>query len=74
MNMDEKLFRYYLELKSPEAGEWNSSPPCLYTEVVTRDYVRKSFKPTEVFRYAMLELVLGIGMITLDTGLKEKEY
>lgn len=47
MNMDEKLFRYYLELKSPEAGEWNSSPPCLYTEVVTRDYVRKSFKPTE---------------------------
>ncbi|MFD2117569.1 hypothetical protein ACFSTH_12890 [Paenibacillus yanchengensis] len=43
MDMDEKLFRYYLDLKSPEAGEWNSSPQCLYTEMVTRDYIRKSF-------------------------------
>lgn len=39
MNMDEKLFRYYLELKGSEAGEWNSYPPCLYTEVATREYV-----------------------------------
>lgn len=47
MNMDEKLFRYYLELKGSEAGEWNSSPPCLYTEVATREYVRRSFTLTE---------------------------
>lgn len=47
MNMDEKLFRYYLELKGPEAGEWNSSPQCLHAEMVTRDYIRKSFEPTE---------------------------
>jgi SAM-dependent methyltransferase len=43
MNMDQKLFQYYLELKGPEAGEWNSSPQCIYTEFVTRDYVKKSF-------------------------------
>lgn len=47
MNLDEKLFRYYLELKGPEAGEWNSSPQCLYTEVMTRDYVRKVFDNVE---------------------------
>lgn len=47
MNMDEKLFHYYLELKSPEAGEWNSSPPCIHTELVTRDYVRKAFPITD---------------------------
>jgi len=47
MNIDEKLFRYYLKLKGPEAGEWNSSPQCLHTEVVTRDYVRKAFTLTE---------------------------
>lgn len=43
MRMDEKLFRYYLELNGPEAGEWNKSPQCLHAEVVTREYVRKSF-------------------------------
>lgn len=46
MKMDEKLFRYYLELKSAEAGEWNTSPQCIYTELVTRDYIRKSFAVT----------------------------
>lgn len=47
MNMDERLLRYYLELKSPDAGKWNSSPECLYTEFVTRDYIRRSFELTE---------------------------
>lgn len=43
MNMDEKLFHYYLDLKGPDAGEWNTSPQCIYTELVTRDYIKKSF-------------------------------
>lgn len=43
MTIDEKLFNYYLELKSPEAGEWNSSPQCIHTELITRDYIRKAF-------------------------------
>ncbi|MBM7621104.1 SAM-dependent methyltransferase [Bacillus tianshenii] len=46
-NMDEKLFQYYLELKSPEAGVWNTSPQCIHTEMKTRDYIRKSFAITE---------------------------
>ncbi|WP_274364145.1 class I SAM-dependent methyltransferase [Paenibacillus thermotolerans] len=41
--MDEKLLRYYIELKGPEAGEWNSSPQCLHAEMATREYVRKNF-------------------------------
>lgn len=44
MNMDDRLFQYYLNLRSPEAGEWNSSPACLYTELSTRDYVRTAFE------------------------------
>ncbi|WIV17259.1 class I SAM-dependent methyltransferase [Paenibacillus polygoni] len=47
MNMDDKLFNYYLELKSPEAGEWNSSPECIHTELITRDYVRREFPVTD---------------------------
>lgn len=43
MTLDEKLFNYYLEVKSPEAGEWNSSPQCIHTELITRDYIRKAF-------------------------------
>ncbi|AWB45560.1 SAM-dependent methyltransferase [Paenibacillus sp. CAA11] len=47
MNLDEKLFNFYLELKSPEAGEWNLSPQCIHTELITRDYVRKTFTLTD---------------------------
>ncbi|MDQ8734266.1 class I SAM-dependent methyltransferase [Paenibacillus sp. LHD-38] len=47
MNMDEKLYNYYLELKSPEAGEWNSSPQCIHTELITRDYIRRTFTVTD---------------------------
>lgn len=55
--MDEKLLRYYLELKGPEAGEWNSSPQCIHTELVTRDYVRKRFE-----RFYGIEVCnIGIG-------------
>lgn len=57
MNMDEKLIRHYLELKGPEAGEWNGSPPCLYAEAMTRDYVRKAFTPAD----GMKVCNLGIG-------------
>lgn len=46
-NLDEKLFQFYLELKSPEAGVWNTSPQCLHTEMKTRNYIRKSFEITE---------------------------
>nr|WP_144923976.1 class I SAM-dependent methyltransferase [Paenibacillus bovis] len=46
-NMDSKLFQFYLDLKSPEAGAWNTSPQCLNTELVTRDYIRKYFEVTE---------------------------
>jgi ubiquinone/menaquinone biosynthesis C-methylase UbiE len=41
--MEDKLLQYYLALRHPEANEWNSSPPCLYTEMMTRDYVSKNF-------------------------------
>nr|WP_144926516.1 class I SAM-dependent methyltransferase [Paenibacillus bovis] len=47
MDMDAKLLQFYLDMKSPEAGPWNSSPQCLHTEVVTRDYIRKTFPVTE---------------------------
>ncbi|WP_236633974.1 class I SAM-dependent methyltransferase [Paenibacillus polymyxa] len=40
---DEKLLQYYLELKGPSAGEWNSSPQCIHTQLVTREYVKKTF-------------------------------
>ncbi|MNJ45273.1 ubiquinone/menaquinone biosynthesis methyltransferase [compost metagenome] len=44
MNMnDEKLLQYYLELKGPDAGEWNSSPECIHTQLVTRNYVKNTF-------------------------------
>lgn len=43
MSMDHKLLQYYLELRGPEAGEWNTSPQCIHTELVTRDYIQKSF-------------------------------
>ncbi|WP_438494889.1 class I SAM-dependent methyltransferase [Paenibacillus sp. IHBB 3054] len=41
---DEKLLQYYMELKGPEAGEWNTSPTCIHTQLVTRDYVKRLFK------------------------------
>ncbi|WP_282942346.1 class I SAM-dependent methyltransferase [Paenibacillus sp. RC67] len=41
------FFHYYLALKNPDAGEWNGSPACIYTELVTRDYIRKSFAITD---------------------------
>lgn len=47
MNHEERLLRYYLELRSPEAGEWNLSPACLHAELITRDYVRQSFALTD---------------------------
>jgi SAM-dependent methyltransferase len=50
MSLDERLLRYYLELRSPEAGEWNLSPECLHAELITRDYVRKSFALTTGFQ------------------------
>ncbi|WP_337102688.1 class I SAM-dependent methyltransferase [Paenibacillus sp. YIM B09110] len=39
--MDARLLEYYLALKSPEAGEWNSSPENLHAEWRTRDYITK---------------------------------
>ena len=45
--MEEKLLNYYLELKGPEAAEWNASPDNLYAECMTRDYVRKEFAVIE---------------------------
>lgn len=45
--MDGKLLQYYLELKSPEAGVWNTSPQCIHTELVTRDYMRRNFTLTK---------------------------
>ena len=42
MNMDDRLFQYYVDLKRGEAGKWNASPQCLHTEMVTREYIRKS--------------------------------
>ena len=59
MNMDEKLWNYYLELKSPEVGEWNSSPQCIHTELVTRDYVRKAFSVTEGMRVCNVGIGTG---------------
>lgn len=46
LNLDERLLQYYLDLKSPGAGIWNTSPPCIHTEMVTRDYMRKNFTVT----------------------------
>lgn len=60
MNMDDKLFNYYLELKSPEAGEWNSSPECIHTELITRDYVRREFTVTDGIK------VCNVGIRTGD--------
>jgi SAM-dependent methyltransferase len=55
--MEEKLLNYYLALKGPEAGEWNSSPDNLYAECMTRDYVRKEF----VVKDGMQVCNIGIG-------------
>ncbi|MNW42571.1 hypothetical protein D3C74_197450 [compost metagenome] len=44
MNMDdEKLLQYYLDLNGPDSGEWNSSPQCIHTQLVTRNYIKKTF-------------------------------
>src|SRR5690625_3111445 len=56
---DEKLFQYYLELRSPEAGEWNTSPQCIHTELVTRDYIRKSFEVTDGIRVCNVGIGTG---------------
>lgn len=39
---DEHLLKFYLDLHSSEAYEWNMSPDCLYVEYITRQYVRTS--------------------------------
>lgn len=39
--MEARLLDYYLALKSPEAGEWNSSPENLHAEWRTRGYIRR---------------------------------
>ncbi|WP_023988669.1 MULTISPECIES: hypothetical protein [Paenibacillus] len=69
---DEKLLQYYLELKGPNAGEWNSSPQCLHTQLVTRDYVRRHSIFLMKSKYVMLVSELEIGTITLDIGLREE--
>lgn len=55
--MEEKLMQFYLALKGPEAGEWNSSPENLYAECMTRDYARKEFAITD----GMQVCNIGIG-------------
>lgn len=73
MNLDEKLFQYYLELKGPEAGEWNTSPQCIHTELVTRDYFKKSFELIEGIRVCNVGIGTGdwddfIGYCLKDKG------
>ncbi|PRZ16324.1 MULTISPECIES: class I SAM-dependent methyltransferase [Laceyella] len=38
---DEKLLKYYLDSRQPEAYEWNISPQNLYIESTIRDFVQK---------------------------------
>lgn len=59
MNLEERLMRYYLELRSPEAGEWNLSPACLHAEMITRDYVRQSFVLTNGFQVCNVGIGTG---------------
>ncbi|MDQ6417877.1 class I SAM-dependent methyltransferase [Paenibacillus sp. LHD-117] len=63
--MDEKLLNYYLELRSPDSGEWNLSPQCLHTELITRDYISKSFAVTNSLQVCNV----GIGMGDWDNYL-----
>lgn len=70
--MDEKLFRFYLELKSPEAGVWNTSPQCIHTELITRDYVRKSFVVTDGIQVCNVGIGTGDWDDYLGYWLKDK--
>ncbi|CAG9621117.1 class I SAM-dependent methyltransferase [Sutcliffiella rhizosphaerae] len=57
--MDQKLLNYYLELKGPEAGPWNTSPACLHTEQVTRDFIRKHINLTHGIRVCNVGIGTG---------------
>lgn len=39
----ENLLQYYLNLREPEAYQWNLSPRSLYIEYITRDYFERKF-------------------------------
>lgn len=72
MNLEEKLFQYYLDLKSPEAGVWNTSPACIHTEMVTRDYMRKNFIVTPGLQVCNVGIGTGDWDDFLGYWLKDK--
>ena len=36
---DQNLLNYYLNMRVPEAHQWNTSPRSLYLELETRDFL-----------------------------------
>jgi hypothetical protein len=55
---DQQLLEYYLNMREPEAYEWNSSPRSIYIEYITRDYISSNFD----FFEGMKVCNVGIGV------------
>lgn len=55
---DQTLLKYYLNMREPEAYQWNMSPRSLYLEFETRDFLSRNF---EVF-VGMKACNIGIGV------------
>ncbi|MCJ8013211.1 class I SAM-dependent methyltransferase [Paenibacillus sp. KQZ6P-2] len=55
---DQKLLQYYLNMREPEAYQWNISPRSLYLDFETRDFLIRNF---EVF-VGMKACNIGIGV------------
>jgi len=55
---DQKLLQYYLNMREPEAYQWNVSPRSLYLELETRDFLLRNFE-----RFAPMKACnIGIGV------------
>ncbi|MBD2866776.1 class I SAM-dependent methyltransferase [Paenibacillus oceani] len=55
---DQKLLKYYLNMREPEAYQWNMSPKSLYLELETRDFLLRQFEAAP----GMKACNIGIGV------------
>ncbi|WP_199618091.1 methyltransferase domain-containing protein [Paenibacillus alkalitolerans] len=58
---DQQLLRYYLNIREPEAYQWNLSPRSLYLELETRDFLTRNFKVYNGMKACNIGIGIGVG-------------
>lgn len=56
---DQKLLEYYLNMREPEAYQWNMSPRSLYIEFETRDFFSRHFEVLAIMKACNIGIGVG---------------